>query len=215
MNPRREASGGHSCVDRWSGRLDSNQRPPEPHSGALPGCATPRRRRVYHRHPPPTDAAGPRPPAVAMTRQSRTVTLLVEVGPDPLCHRRLDDTVGVAKPLDRGLDPDQCRVQGRTRRAGCEVGLDGGCSLGLELRVEVRRDLASGLPAAHRLGQAGASLGIVVSQPAHKHHLEDGGRRRRDTSGHADPYGRVAGPDPTWAGARFSHRALPVHASVR
>ena len=25
-----------------SGRLDSNQRPPEPHSGALPGCATPR-----------------------------------------------------------------------------------------------------------------------------------------------------------------------------
>ena len=28
----------------WSGRLDSNQRPPEPHSGALPGCATPRPR---------------------------------------------------------------------------------------------------------------------------------------------------------------------------
>ena len=28
--------------DRWSGRRDSNSRPPEPHSGALPGCATPR-----------------------------------------------------------------------------------------------------------------------------------------------------------------------------
>ena len=26
----------------WSGRLDLNQRPPEPHSGTLPGCATPR-----------------------------------------------------------------------------------------------------------------------------------------------------------------------------
>ncbi len=26
----------------WSGRLDLNQRLPEPHSGALPGCATSR-----------------------------------------------------------------------------------------------------------------------------------------------------------------------------
>ena len=26
----------------WSGWSDSNRRPPEPHSGALPGCATPR-----------------------------------------------------------------------------------------------------------------------------------------------------------------------------
>ncbi len=26
----------------WSGRLDSNQRPPAPHAGALPSCATPR-----------------------------------------------------------------------------------------------------------------------------------------------------------------------------
>ena len=29
----------------WSGRLDLNQRPPAPHAGTLPGCATPRRRR--------------------------------------------------------------------------------------------------------------------------------------------------------------------------
>src|SRR5271154_1505333 len=28
----------------WSGRLDSNQRPPAPKAGALPGCATPRHR---------------------------------------------------------------------------------------------------------------------------------------------------------------------------
>src|SRR4029079_17075688 len=27
---------------KWSGRLDLNQRPPDPQSGALPGCATPR-----------------------------------------------------------------------------------------------------------------------------------------------------------------------------
>ena len=30
----------------WSGRLDLNQRPPEPHSGALPGCATPRPKQI-------------------------------------------------------------------------------------------------------------------------------------------------------------------------
>src|SRR5262249_12683623 len=28
----------------WSGRLDLNQRPPAPHAGALPSCATPRPR---------------------------------------------------------------------------------------------------------------------------------------------------------------------------
>src|SRR5262245_28511241 len=30
------------CGRKWSGRLDLNQRPPAPHAGALPGCATPR-----------------------------------------------------------------------------------------------------------------------------------------------------------------------------
>src|SRR5689334_16713237 len=29
-------------VKRWSGRPDSNRRPPAPKAGALPGCATPR-----------------------------------------------------------------------------------------------------------------------------------------------------------------------------
>ncbi len=33
----------------WSGRPDLNRRPPEPHSGALPGCATPRRSSCYQR----------------------------------------------------------------------------------------------------------------------------------------------------------------------
>ena len=37
------ASGAGGSLGRWSGRLDSNQRPPEPHSGALPDCATPAR----------------------------------------------------------------------------------------------------------------------------------------------------------------------------
>ena len=35
-------TGNPESGDRWSGRRDSNSRPPEPHSGALPGCATPR-----------------------------------------------------------------------------------------------------------------------------------------------------------------------------
>ena len=30
----------------WSGRKDSNLRPPGPKPGALPGCATPRNKRV-------------------------------------------------------------------------------------------------------------------------------------------------------------------------
>ena len=38
----------------WSGRKDSNLRPPAPHAGALPDCATPR---------PKTAAAGPSRPA--------------------------------------------------------------------------------------------------------------------------------------------------------
>jgi hypothetical protein len=35
--------GRFASARRWSGREDSNLRPPEPHSGALPDCATPRR----------------------------------------------------------------------------------------------------------------------------------------------------------------------------
>src|SRR4051812_42393163 len=45
-NGPRIAPGAVSRSDLWSGRSDSNARPPEPHSGALPGCATPRGRRV-------------------------------------------------------------------------------------------------------------------------------------------------------------------------
>ena len=57
----------------WSGRSDSNARPPEPHSGALPGCATPRGRRVYHPAPHALrrSAAG----AAGVRRSSRRVAL--------------------------------------------------------------------------------------------------------------------------------------------
>src|SRR5580693_2914691 len=36
------ASGAKPSVFNWSGRRDSNSRPPAPKAGALPGCATPR-----------------------------------------------------------------------------------------------------------------------------------------------------------------------------
>ena len=48
LNTQKEAARAHSyALNRlfmlaWSGRQDSNLRPPEPHSGALPNCATPR-----------------------------------------------------------------------------------------------------------------------------------------------------------------------------
>ena len=42
LAPARPAS--RSPGEGWSGRLDSNQRPPHPQCDALPGCATPRPR---------------------------------------------------------------------------------------------------------------------------------------------------------------------------
>lgn len=36
-------AGFKNKVKIWSGRLDSNQRPPRPERGALPGCATARK----------------------------------------------------------------------------------------------------------------------------------------------------------------------------
>src|ERR1700676_765762 len=44
MSPERSVKDlfGPCTLKEWSGRLDSNQRPPGPEPGALPGCATPR-----------------------------------------------------------------------------------------------------------------------------------------------------------------------------
>ena len=73
-------SGGRRAVSRsgeWSGRSDSNARPPEPHSGALPGCATPRGAEVYPTrrksrrcapHPSRQGARGPWETGWAMAR---------------------------------------------------------------------------------------------------------------------------------------------------
>src|SRR2546422_8285353 len=44
--PFAESGPGGRSKEEWSGRLDLNQRPPAPHAGALPGCATPRPRGV-------------------------------------------------------------------------------------------------------------------------------------------------------------------------
>src|SRR6266545_323098 len=44
--PFAESGPGGRSRQEWSGRLDLNQRPPAPHAGALPGCATPRPRGV-------------------------------------------------------------------------------------------------------------------------------------------------------------------------
>src|SRR6267143_7228705 len=38
-----QACSTEQLLDLWSGRRDSNSRPPAPHAGTLPGCATPRR----------------------------------------------------------------------------------------------------------------------------------------------------------------------------
>ena len=46
-------------LGKWSGRLDSNQRPPAPKAGALPGCATPRLHNDYPTAPPPPHANCP------------------------------------------------------------------------------------------------------------------------------------------------------------
>ena len=44
---RQTAAGAAVSILFWSGREDSNFRPPAPHAGALPGCATPRPNRDY------------------------------------------------------------------------------------------------------------------------------------------------------------------------
>src|SRR5205823_9322672 len=57
QNPKAEApdrAGKASKIRglQWSGRLDLNQRPLAPQASALPGCATPRKRRGKY-HPTP------------------------------------------------------------------------------------------------------------------------------------------------------------------
>src|SRR3954447_16933505 len=63
----RERTRGSFDLEQWSGRLDLNQRPPAPEAGALPGYATPRRKKRILLVIEPSDAPG----------ESRTPNLLI------------------------------------------------------------------------------------------------------------------------------------------
>src|SRR5437763_12277550 len=68
-----------SRFDDWSGREDLNLRPPAPHAGALPGCATPRLSRELYiratiRPQGPAAAEFPRAPDEAPRVQSASAT---------------------------------------------------------------------------------------------------------------------------------------------
>ena len=70
---RHTAKSDRVVLGSWSGRSDSNARPPEPHSGALPGCATPRRSEVYQtREQPRSRGACRRPRNVGAVAQRST-----------------------------------------------------------------------------------------------------------------------------------------------
>ncbi len=139
---------------QWSGRLDLNQRPPEPHSGTLPDCATPR----PVAQPYATGIHGPcqpqtphaqnlpygsfahnalcrcasRPSPRGLARQGKE--LLIAVGPehrtrnDPLDLESVSEKV-VSYPLqdpfvDRRIADDT--ALGNIARSGLELRLDEG-----------------------------------------------------------------------------------------
>src|SRR3954451_21866957 len=100
-----------SCSEEWSGRSDSNARPPEPHSGALPGCATPRGGSVYRSRRTPTlpriwHAAAPARGPSARRRQTSCAerrTDLTNADPEELKHR-LTVFNAARAAVDRPLD---------------------------------------------------------------------------------------------------------------
>ena len=74
----------------------------------------------------------------------------------------IDDRVGIAQDLHAGPHADERGIEGRAGRAGLQMVLDRLTGRLVELAVEVARDMASRLPAAKRLRQAGAPLGVVL-----------------------------------------------------
>jgi hypothetical protein len=70
--------GGTQEGEKWSGRLDSNQRPPAPKAGALPGCATPR-----HRKPLDSTAFSNGACHVRFASKAKTVPKLTRPVPKP------------------------------------------------------------------------------------------------------------------------------------
>jgi hypothetical protein len=81
-----------------------------------------------------------------------------------------DDLVVVLHLAEAFLQTDEARIERWAGRAGREVLLDGISALGRELVVEIGGDPAACVLAAHRLGQAGDWLGVVVGKGAHEHH---------------------------------------------
>src|SRR5437667_8813514 len=72
MKPHRTRTSGEASYLLKSGRRDLNPRPPEPHSGALPDCATSRTtRRVDAQTPRRLGNASPKPPCPVSNRPNR------------------------------------------------------------------------------------------------------------------------------------------------
>ena len=82
-----------SCAGKWSGRRDSNSRPPVPKTGALPDCATPRTMR-----PDKADSGGWKAKTARPTRPRKARRR----GPDP--------RTGGAFPI-----PRRCRCAAQAR----------------------------------------------------------------------------------------------------
>src|SRR5205823_2095009 len=107
-NRRRHLLSAAYGSKKWSGRLDSNQRPPAPKAGALPGCATPRLLRSYH---PPSRRRLERR-AICDAPAGRDA----DVDDDRVVARRAElDTVDAGRDGDSGLQivdgPDELTVE--------------------------------------------------------------------------------------------------------
>src|SRR5436309_15189144 len=97
-------------LEKWSGRLDSNQRPPAPKAGALPGCATPRPARGLH-YPTPSNNLIPRARTADTRPRSPSVTTwssAPQLIPNPIAYARRGDR-------SRGGAPSSARAPARDR----------------------------------------------------------------------------------------------------
>ncbi len=181
---------------KWSGRLDSNQRPPAPKAGALPGCATPRPEELNYpthanpapivTHFEPSDRSLPPPPRLRY--------------PDPLPpggRHEQHDGVRQLQPSRQAVagpaaGPSPAARQGRRPRA---VGRHA---------ARPRRPVARGDPRRHRAGGGVGAAdqrrfpGLGLRRQRRTARAPAAGRARRHTnhSHHrrAVPAGEPSGP---------------------
>src|SRR5512132_3157886 len=103
-----------SFVQEWSGRQDVNLRPPDPQSGALPGCATPRLRSAGFSQKGPSPSRRSQPRA---ERREAIADAFERVGIDHLAHAEVELAVGLARvrhqPLARALEGEPLVVEQR------------------------------------------------------------------------------------------------------